>query len=76
MVNAISKRGALSAAEFETSAVQADSVRLPGCSGNVVPGAPGSAERWVSAATATLVTIAVILLMSFLWVGLGSVVAG
>src|SRR3954471_11737572 len=56
MVNAVAERGALSAPGFERSAAQPAWGWLPGCSGNVVPGAPGSAgaRLALSASTAML----------------------
>jgi hypothetical protein len=66
IANAVVVRGAFSAFEFVTSAAQAVCGWLPGCSANVVPGAPesASAEPAESAAVAATRTgMAVIRLM-------------
>src|SRR5215210_7926551 len=72
IVNAVAERGALSAPGFERSAAQPAWGWLPGCSGNVVPGAPGSASAGlaVSASTAMLRPVVVIRFIAPPWVAL------
>src|SRR5215218_9612651 len=69
MVNAVAERGALSAPGFDRSAAQPAWGWLPGCSGNVVPGTPGSARAGpaVSASTAMLRPVVVIRFIAPPW---------